>query len=60
MDGHDERQHLTSQWATDVRISPDEQWVAWVERFHAYVRPFVATGARCRWGRGAGTSPSTG
>jgi imidazolonepropionase-like amidohydrolase/Tol biopolymer transport system component len=44
LDGRDEREHIRSQWASDVRVSPDERWVAWTERFHAYVRPFVPTG----------------
>lgn len=44
VDGHDERQHLESQWANDIRVSPDEQWVAWVERYQAYVRPLVPSG----------------
>ena len=57
MDGHDERQHLSSPWASDIRISPDEQWVAWVERFQAYVRPFVATGGSVEVGPGSRDVP---
>jgi imidazolonepropionase-like amidohydrolase/Tol biopolymer transport system component len=57
LDGHDERQHLSSTWASDVRISPDEQWVAWVERFHAYVRPFVPTGGTVQVGPGSRDIP---
>ncbi len=41
LDGHDERTHLRSQWASDFRVAPDGRHVAWVERFQAYVRPFV-------------------
>jgi imidazolonepropionase-like amidohydrolase len=44
LDGTDEREHIRSGWANDVRISPDERWVAWTERFQAYIRPFVPTG----------------
>ncbi|MCX4246067.1 amidohydrolase family protein [Paraliomyxa miuraensis] len=44
LQGHEERTHLSSEWASDFAISPDERWVAFTERFHAYVRPFVATG----------------
>ncbi|MEM7152585.1 MAG: amidohydrolase family protein [Myxococcota bacterium] len=44
MQGHDERTHLSSQWATDFAVSPDEQWVAFRERFHVYLRPFTRTG----------------
>ena len=44
LNGHEERTHLTSEWASDFEVSPDENWVAWTERFNAYVAPFVATG----------------
>ncbi len=44
LDGGDERTELTSDWATDFRVSPDGRWVAWNERFNAYVAPFVSTG----------------
>ena len=44
LDGGDERTHLTSEFAAEFAISPDEHWVAWTERFNAYVTPFVATG----------------
>jgi len=43
-DGRDERQHLVSDNATEYRVSPDGQWVAFREYFAAYVAPFVATG----------------
>ncbi|MGV3577881.1 amidohydrolase family protein [Brevundimonas sp.] len=42
--GHDERTHLTSEWAADFVLSPDERWVAWTERFNAFVSPFTRTG----------------
>jgi imidazolonepropionase-like amidohydrolase/Tol biopolymer transport system component len=41
--GHEERSHLASEWASDFAISPDERWVAFSERFHVYLRPFVRT-----------------
>ena len=44
LDGQDERQHFNSKWATDYCISPDGQWIAFIERFHVYVAPFVQTG----------------
>ena len=37
-----ERVHLTSAAATEIRVSPDGRWVAFTERFNAYVAPFVA------------------
>jgi imidazolonepropionase-like amidohydrolase/Tol biopolymer transport system component len=41
LDGLGERTHLRSTWATEFRVAPDGRHVAWVERFQAYVRPFV-------------------
>lgn len=44
LDGSDARTHLTSEAATEFRISPDGRWLAFRERFQAYVMPFVPTG----------------
>ncbi len=44
LDGSDERTHLTSENATEIRLSPDGKWVAFTERFNAYIAPFVPTG----------------
>jgi len=44
IDGKEERTHFTSAWATDYQVSPDGKWIGFVERFHAYVAPFVQTG----------------
>ena len=44
MDGKEEREHYSSQWATDYRVSPDGRNVAFVERFNVYLAPFVKTG----------------
>ena len=42
--GGDRRVHLTSENATEFVPSPDERYVAWVERFNAYVSPLPMTG----------------
>jgi Tol biopolymer transport system component/imidazolonepropionase-like amidohydrolase len=42
--GAAERVHLRSEWATDFRVAPDGRHVVFVERFHAYLRPFTPTG----------------
>jgi len=42
--GADERQHLISGFATEFALSPDEKWVAFREKFNAYIAPFVRTG----------------
>jgi len=44
LDGKDERVHLTSENASQFQVSPDGRWVAFTERFQAYVVPMVATG----------------
>src|SRR4029079_1983983 len=44
LSGAEKRTHLTSEKATEFRVSPDGRWVAFRERFNAYVTPFVATG----------------
>lgn len=44
LNGHDERTHLLSENAAEFVVSPDEKWVAWTERFNAFVAPFVSTG----------------
>lgn len=44
LNGNEPRTHLTSEWGTNFEVSPDENWVAWTERFNAFVAPFVSTG----------------
>ena len=44
LDGSDERKHLKGVYFTELRVSPDERWVAFVERWNAYVMPLAATG----------------
>ena len=42
--GGEEVTHLISQNAAEFALSPDEQFVAWTERYQAYVMPFVRSG----------------
>jgi len=51
--GGDRRVHLTAENATEFTPSPDERYVAWVERFNAYVAPLPFTG------KGVDVGPST-
>ncbi|MDZ4774817.1 MAG: amidohydrolase family protein [Planctomycetota bacterium] len=44
LDGRDPRTHLASENATQFALSPDGKWVAFQERFNAYIAPFTATG----------------
>ena len=42
--GADEVTHLISQNASEFAVSPDESYVAWTERYQAFVTPFVRSG----------------
>jgi imidazolonepropionase-like amidohydrolase/Tol biopolymer transport system component len=46
LDGGDLQEHVGSADATEFRISPDEKWIAFRERFNAYLAPFVRTGGK--------------
>ena len=43
--GGDRRVHILAENATEFAPSPDERYVAWVERFNAYISPLPLTGA---------------
>jgi imidazolonepropionase-like amidohydrolase/Tol biopolymer transport system component len=51
--GGERRVHLTTEVGTQFVVSPDEKYVAWVERFNAYVAAFTASG------RAVALSPTT-
>ncbi len=59
LDGTEERTHLASDNATEFRVSPDGRWVAFTERFNAYIAPFVATGKTVEIGPKASSVPLT-
>lgn len=59
LSGEDERTHLSSEWAAEFSVSPDEHWVAWTERFNAYVAPFVSTGRAVTVGAETKALPQT-
>ncbi len=44
LDGHDLRTIFTSNYATDIAISPDENWVAFQELFNVFLSPFPKAG----------------
>jgi imidazolonepropionase-like amidohydrolase/Tol biopolymer transport system component len=50
LDGAEERVHFRSTWASNFRISPDEKWVAFQERYNAFVAPFPRTGGAVQIG----------
>ena len=44
VDGTQPQTHLVSANAASFALSPDEQFVAWTERYQAYVMPFTRVG----------------
>jgi imidazolonepropionase-like amidohydrolase/Tol biopolymer transport system component len=44
LDGSDERKHLHGVYFTEIQVAPDGKWVAFTERWNAYVTPFTPTG----------------
>ena len=56
--GNEERTHYSSVWATDFRISPDSNRIAFIERFHVYVSPFVESGRTIKVGPNAKGLPT--
>lgn len=45
LQGHQDRVLATSEWANRFRVSPDGRWLAFTERFNAYVTPLPAVGS---------------
>lgn len=50
LDGSDARTHATSENAVEFALSPDGKYLAFVERFQAYVATFPPTGRSLRVG----------
>ncbi|MBC6981303.1 amidohydrolase family protein [Caulobacter sp. 17J80-11] len=44
VDGSDAHTWLMTTAATEFAVAPDEKYVAWTERYNAFVAPFPATG----------------
>ncbi len=44
LNGYDRRDHLQGTKATQFRVSPDGQWVAFTENFRTYLAPFFIDG----------------
>ena len=57
LDGSDERTEAESSRAQEYRVSPDGQWLAWRERFHAFIAPYVRTGRKLELGPEASSLP---
>jgi Tol biopolymer transport system component/imidazolonepropionase-like amidohydrolase len=57
LDGSDERKHLKGVFFTELRVSPDERWVVFAERWNAFVTPLAATGLGADIGPDASALP---
>ncbi|MGH7475611.1 MAG: amidohydrolase family protein [Longimicrobiales bacterium] len=57
LNGGDETVHLQSENATQFAPSPDGRWVAFTERYHAYVAAFPRTGRPVDIGPGSRAFP---
>ena len=57
LDGTKRRVHVTSDNATDFVVSPDGRWVAYAERFNAYVVALPRTGRSIQVGPGSAPVP---
>jgi len=44
LDGFDRQVRLSTPWATEFKVSPNGQWVAFVERYQVYLAPFTEAG----------------
>lgn len=57
LDGGEERVHATSDWAVELAVSPDGRWIAFSERYRAYIAPLVETGRPVKLAPGAKSHP---
>ncbi len=57
LDGSDERTHFRSENAVELKVSPDERWLAFQERFNVFVTPFPRTGRTIEIGPKAAAMP---
>jgi Tol biopolymer transport system component/imidazolonepropionase-like amidohydrolase len=57
LSGADKRTHVTSERATEFRVSPDGRWLAFRERYNAYITPLVVTGKAIEIGPKASALP---
>ena len=57
LSGNDQRKHYQGEWITQFKVSPDEQWLAFVQNYQVYVTPFVRNGKHISTGSGASNLP---
>ena len=57
LSGLDERTHLEGEHITEFRLSPDGRWIAFTERYNAYIAPFALSGRSIDVGQGISSIP---
>lgn len=55
--GNDKREHYKGPWINDFAVSPNEEWLAFNQRYQVYVTPFVAGGKAISTGPKASNLP---
>lgn len=57
LSGNKMQKHYKGAWISDYSVSPDEQWLAFVQNFQVYVTPFVKSGQYIGTGSKASNMP---
>ncbi len=57
LSGNEAQQHYQGDWITQFQVSPDEQWLAFVQNYQVYVTPFVRNGKHISTGSSASNLP---
>ncbi|MGJ8663995.1 MAG: amidohydrolase family protein, partial [Marinicella sp.] len=57
LNGFDKQNHYQGEWITQFKVSPDEQWLAFVQNYQVYVTPFVRNGQHISTGSAASNLP---
>ncbi|MCF2859685.1 amidohydrolase family protein [Pseudoalteromonas sp. SMS1] len=57
LNGHEERSHFKGEYIFDYRVSPDGDYVAFIEHFNTFVAPFTSTGKTLSINKGGKAFP---
>ncbi|WP_417445644.1 amidohydrolase family protein [Kangiella sp.] len=55
--GNGMQEHYEGNWISDFAVSPDQQWLAFTQRYQVYVTPFVQSGKAISTGPSANNLP---
>ncbi len=55
--GNELQNHYQGEWITHFQVSPDEQWLAFIQNYQVYVTPFIRNGKHISTGAGASNLP---